>query len=469
MNNQQKDSVSIDIVSDQDAIDRIVDAQILIDLGEFDKSITYLELISQNYKGDNKVVEARLLGALARNHLKLELNREAIKLWKNALELVEGDDDQLYLQAVFRNNMSLAYIHLGEAQQARNYLIESLELFPIAQTFQSLSKLALDSEKDFDLSRYYLSSGLAHINDTTVVVRKYVNESYMKNLDQAYIIEGYAYHDFVKGDFEGALQKYKDVLSIAEDINRVSLKIDMLKKIGRLYQNMGDAEKASEYLDRHIRISDSLRVKKNNALSIPVQNILNREESKPKKSSKTIGYAIVLISIISIVLFIMISKNRDEKRRLEQIEKERRDKSISDLNKSKSAPINLSSKTERELLNKLEEFEASGKFLDENISFSILAGYLNSNAKYLRQVLKNNKNTDYNNYINELRIKYIVDKLKTNPDYLNYKISYLAKECGFSSHSKFSADFKRVMNISPSKFINAIKKEGSVKVDEGRR
>ncbi|HLV38436.1 helix-turn-helix domain-containing protein, partial [Xanthomarina sp.] len=56
--------------------------------------------------------------------------------------------------------------------------------------------------------------------------------------------------------------------------------------------------------------------------------------------------------------------------------------------------------------------------------------------------------------INKLRIQYIVNKLKSDPDYLNYKISYLAEECGFSSHSKFSASFKNVTGLSPSTFIS---------------
>lgn len=113
-------------------------------------------------------------------------------------------------------------------------------------------------------------------------------------------------------------------------------------------------------------------------------------------------------------------------------------------------------------MRKLDKFEASNEFLNENMSFSTLVAYLDSNTKYLRKILKDNKNTDYNNYINELRIRYIVNKLKTDPGYLNYKISYLAEESGFSSHSKFSADFKRVMNISPSEFISNLRNDNGL-------
>ncbi|MDW5289144.1 helix-turn-helix domain-containing protein [Formosa sp. PL04] len=130
-------------------------------------------------------------------------------------------------------------------------------------------------------------------------------------------------------------------------------------------------------------------------------------------------------------------------------------------NKNKPTTIKFTEKTEKELLLKLKEFEESKAYLDVNMSFPKLVGKLNTNIKYLRQMLKAHKSSDYNTYINELRISYIVEKLKTNEDYLNYKISFLADECGFSSHSKFSTNFKRFTNQSPSVFINSLKNKSA--------
>lgn len=131
--------------------------------------------------------------------------------------------------------------------------------------------------------------------------------------------------------------------------------------------------------------------------------------------------------------------------------------STTDVSEKKSNALVLPQKTEEELLEKLNLFEASEDYLDKNMSFSVLVGQIGTNAKYLSHLIKNNKNKDYNTYINELRINYIIEKLKTDPDYLNYKISYLAEESGFSSHSKFSANFKRVVNLSPSEFIESLR------------
>jgi AraC-like DNA-binding protein len=42
---------------------------------------------------------------------------------------------------------------------------------------------------------------------------------------------------------------------------------------------------------------------------------------------------------------------------------------------------------------------------------------------------------------------------------MNYKISYLAETCGFSSHSTFATIFKSITGITPITFIELLKKE----------
>jgi len=64
---------------------------------------------------------------------------------------------------------------------------------------------------------------------------------------------------------------------------------------------------------------------------------------------------------------------------------------------------------------------------------------------------------DFKNYINELRVGYIIEKLTTDPQYHKYKISTLAEEAGFSSQSKFAAAFRKVTDVSPSQFLEHLK------------
>lgn len=82
------------------------------------------------------------------------------------------------------------------------------------------------------------------------------------------------------------------------------------------------------------------------------------------------------------------------------------------------------------------------------MSLAVLAGQLDTNTKYLSEVINKHYNMNFNSYINKLRINFIVAKLKSDPSFINYKISYLAEACGFSSHSSFATVFKSITGIT---------------------
>lgn len=115
--------------------------------------------------------------------------------------------------------------------------------------------------------------------------------------------------------------------------------------------------------------------------------------------------------------------------------------------------------TEEQIIMGLDSFERKKVFLDNNVSLAFLAGRLQVNTKYLSEVLNNSLNENFNGYINRLRIEYIVRKLKDDPRYLHYKISYLAEEAGYSSHSSFTTAFKAVTGVPPTTFIDFLRRE----------
>lgn len=119
----------------------------------------------------------------------------------------------------------------------------------------------------------------------------------------------------------------------------------------------------------------------------------------------------------------------------------------------------VSKEVEEQILSGLENFEKEEMFLHKDISLAYLASKLKMNTKYLSEVLNSRLNENFNGYINRLRIEYIVNKLKNDPQYLKYKISYLAEISGYSSHSSFSTAFKSITGMPPTKFISYLKRK----------
>lgn len=229
-------------------------------------------------------------------------------------------------------------------------------------------------------------------------------------------------------------------LVISEKSNHGSLKEKIYKDLGDYYKQKQDLDSVVYYNAKYDAVLTENTLKKKHMIN----SAYNMLKVEPKQVTSNIKFY-VIIGGLCLLLILGVYHNR--KNIFHSLKINNAD------GNDNSAEVLLSKKTKKELLKKLEAFEASNQFLDKNMSLSTLVGELNTNAKYLRPILKFEKHTDYNSYINELRIKYIVEKLKTNPEYLNYKISYLAEESGFSSHSKFSASFKNITGLCPSKFI----------------
>lgn len=135
------------------------------------------------------------------------------------------------------------------------------------------------------------------------------------------------------------------------------------------------------------------------------------------------------------------------------------DKLTDNLEEERKERLSIPKETEKRILAKLVELEQDRFYLRKDITLSLLCAAIDVNPKYLSPVIRKNKGKDFNNYINELRVKYIIEKLRAGTDYRSYKIAYLADEAGFSSHSKFTSAFKTLTGISPSTFIKNLRRD----------
>jgi AraC-like DNA-binding protein len=179
----------------------------------------------------------------------------------------------------------------------------------------------------------------------------------------------------------------------------------------------------------------------------------NNEYLISKKRGVIIFIGVILLSCL--VLMTLVVKVRQEK------QKNKRYLLLS--NKMKTNSIKkretqvISENVKLILLERLEKLESKNFFLDPNISIQTLAKKLNSNSKYVSDVINTYKEKNFTAYINEMRIQYIKEKLNNELVYRTYKIKYLAEESGFSSHSVFSSVFKSIEGISPAQYIQLLK------------
>ena len=109
------------------------------------------------------------------------------------------------------------------------------------------------------------------------------------------------------------------------------------------------------------------------------------------------------------------------------------------------------------ILQQLDKFEEELRFTDNQMSLRLLSEEFNTNIPYLSKIINVYKGKNFNYYINDLRIEYIIELLKNDATYLNYDIKNLASLAGFTNAVNFSDNFQRKFEIKPSFFIKMMK------------
>ncbi|WP_454060314.1 helix-turn-helix domain-containing protein [Elizabethkingia ursingii] len=272
----------------------------------------------------------------------------------------------------------------------------------------------------------------------------------------AYFTIGHFY--FQKKDYQKSIKYFNKVLELEKrdkDLNRRLATYDNLKNI---YDSIKDTSRQNMYLKLYSNLNDSLlRVKNKSIVSYSDKQVYYSD--KEKSSLKKYLFLSIVIAIVVLIGVSVFFKRRN---------KELRNKYtvlIDKLNKDENLIFNIKtsdknfipSDKERILINKLAYFESSENFLKKNLTLSYLSHKLNTNPKYLSQIINLHKEQNFNSYINKLRINYISHKLYNNLRYREYKISYLAEECGYASPQVFINAFKKETGMTPSYFIANLK------------
>lgn len=105
---------------------------------------------------------------------------------------------------------------------------------------------------------------------------------------------------------------------------------------------------------------------------------------------------------------------------------------------------------------KLEQFENNKEFLRKNITSDSLAKDLGTNRDYLSKSVNELKGKNFSQYLNELRINYIIEELKYNEKLRKYTISSIANDIGYNSSESFANAFKKITGTLPSYYIKSL-------------
>jgi AraC-like DNA-binding protein len=95
-------------------------------------------------------------------------------------------------------------------------------------------------------------------------------------------------------------------------------------------------------------------------------------------------------------------------------------------------------------------------YIDKEASLNKISDILGTNRTYLSEAIHKYLNTNFNDFLNEYRIKKSC-KLLIDSDYQNMTIEAIASMVGFSTKATFNNAFKKFTGVTPSYFKNSRK------------
>ncbi|WP_027394097.1 helix-turn-helix domain-containing protein [Aquimarina latercula] len=266
-----------------------------------------------------------------------------------------------------------------------------------------------------------------------------------------------------------SINEFKKVDDIFQDIKEILPETrESYEILINHFKHINDKDNQLKYIERLIEVDSLLYsnyryliknvVKKYDTPQLiqEKQKIISALE-KDKNHFSSVIIVLIIISIILLLLWVLDHhKKKVYKRRFESLYVSSKTKTKTKTKNANSVSIGISQTVIDDILIQLDQFEANKEFLNSKIQTALLAKRFNTNSRYLSKVINTNKKMSFSNYINELRINYVVNELKNNVKLRNYTIDALAKEIGFNNRESFSKAFFKKTGIYPSYFIKEI-------------
>ncbi len=440
--------------------------------GEVEKAVTYAEKSAGIIEGTgNPSWEARVYGFLATQYRILKLFKKSKKYIDKALEAglaIREEPARNSIQGLMYQEMAYYETEHRNYKKAIRYIEVAQSKFD--RTKENLDFFTANNEQLTGLNYFYSGAyekAMDHYRKALVLAEK-SPENFLTGL----IYNGMAAIYLKRGDLKNTAKYLEHAQKIADASNYPRLKIEVNITSKEYYSKLNNSKKSEEVQQKTDTLINRLAEKESVFIDNSYVNMEHKAEKAETESSSKNYFLLAGILLLTGSFFTFFRYRKRQVKNTERInrllqEYESRQNAAERMpepvipetdmaNPGSGENVVMPSETEQKLLRQLREFEESVLFTDRNMSLPFLAAHLGTNIKYLSHIINRYKKKDFNNYINELRINYIIRQLRENPEFRKYKIATLAEESGFSSANKFTTIFKKVTEVPPSVFIKHI-------------
>lgn len=354
----------------------------------------------------------------------------------------------------------------------------------VANSYANISNVYIMQDKNAEAIAYYEKAIQMYeqLNDKMGMVYAY------QSISQLYLnIKNY----------QKANEYSQKTLTIAKESNMLPLQSAAYAALSAAHENLNQYAAALKYYKEHVSIKDSIfnsekhkqiaemQTKYETEKMASEKNIIQKEKeilhlqyTRQKTFTYSLIAGIVFLTLFSGIIYLQkrkqITTNKILTRKnIEIVESEKELRSQQDELKaiieilqeknqqipeeiiqqsSKYATSKLNETEQQALIHKIEVlFKEKKIFLQSDLTLDKLAKKLNTNRSYISQVINDAYNQNFNNFLNEFRIKEACILL-ADPRYKHLSIEGISAEVGFNSIATFNRCFKKFTGENPSAY-----------------
>lgn len=241
--------------------------------------------------------------------------------------------------------------------------------------------------------------------------------------------------------------------------------VDDYKTLAKTYKKSGNIKKSNEYFEKYVLNQTALEKNKKNIINSFHNKELSSLESEKENQKKTTKYLMITSSSIILLLVLYLlrlssRKKKDSDRFIKLINKinslEQQQKIIDTKDKilEEKLSIDINKETFNEILAGLHKIEEQHYYLKQECNSYNIARKIKTS--YLSKVINTHYQKNFNTYINDLRINYVLLKLKKDSKFRAYAVQSISEEIGYKSTDSFTKYFRKRTGLLPSVYIKKL-------------
>ena len=438
-----------------------------LDVGNLSQQLYILEAFIFN-----KVVWGNKKEALALQQKRHQLLMSKTYLQKLYLATRAGARDSIngyYIKQKTDSYLSFAICHhyLAQRDSTQYYLDIAKDLIDDNRPNNINAMKSLYYE--ISMEHYYFKKDYAtslKYNDSLLNLSVSLNS----NFRNIYFFKGLSLYE--NGNQQAGLKYLKKADSVFDTGDRINIQPQdnlLFEKLKSHYSSLGDYKNQIKYLNKQLLLDSLLSIKTLGFESDLIRKIETPRLLKEKKevelklasqtikSRQRVTYVVMIFGIFITVLLWYIHKQKTYKKRYHQLIDKQKNK-LEVTGQTKQSDLNISETLIQDILKRLEVFEKQKRYLQPNVSLQSLSKNLQTNPNYLSRVINFNRDKNFSQYLNDLRIAYALEALQEKPTFLKYSIKAIALECGYTNATSFSRAFYKQTGLYPSFYIKQLSK-----------